>query len=404
MTSQRALVLTPNVLGIQRANGKVVLAGRLISGALEHIKYWDGRVVMIVEPAPESELEADRDRLLGGDNVEVDPRDLPFELHVLPFRSPRILEIYREATLGLGGIHHRETHLSWVAKKARLPFIYTTEYTLRTRIQIAEAEAPTRFKAFKEAVWATNEERKNMWAIALADGVQCNGVPTYNAYRHINRAPLLFFDGRITEDKLIEADRLEARLARLKTASVIRLGFSGRLNKMKGGDELVEVAKELRKLGAPFTLDIWGGGVLADDMKREIAAHGLGDQVRMRGYVQFETLVRTMQDELDVFLCCHPQGDPAGAYMEAYANGLPILGYDNEALVGLLEHKRCGVATPMRDRAALARAVVELWGQRDRLAAWSREGVEFARQHTFDKSFRRRNDHFEQVVARARRG
>jgi hypothetical protein len=57
----------------------------------------------------------------------------------------------------------------------------------------------------------------------------------------------------------------------------------------------------------------------------------------------------------------------------------------------------------MRDHAAIARAVVDVWGQRDKLAAWSREGVEFARQHTFDKSFRRRNDHFEDIVARAQR-
>ncbi len=397
MSKPRRLAVMQNVLAIQRPNGRYVIQGRMVSGLLEHIKYWDGQVVSIVEPAPESELETNKDRALGGDNVEVHPSELPFEFHVVPLKSPEYRALLRGCQLGLGGIHYRTTHLARVAREVNVPFIYGTEYTLKTRLQIAQAEETKPLRLAKRTLWEINEERLNVAAIKLAQGLQCNGVPTYYEYRNYNPAPMLFFDGRITESMLIRPDVLEQRLQRLKTGQPLRLGFSGRLNKMKGGDELIEVALELRRQGVPFTLDIWGGGVLADTMRAEVARHALGEQVRMRGYVQFETLVATMQQELDVFLCCHPQGDPSGAYMEAFANGLPIVGYANEALTGLLDLKPYGLTAPIRDRAGVAQAVASLVKKPEQLAQWSRAAAAFAREHTFDKSFQRRNAHFEQV-------
>jgi glycosyltransferase involved in cell wall biosynthesis len=403
MSNPRTLVISPSVSGIRLQSGRVVLNNRLLSGIAEHARSWDGHVVMIVEPVPESELEVNRDRMLGGDNVEVDPADLPFECHVLSLDAPEVEAIYRRATIAMAAIHDRQTHLVDVARRAGIPLVYVTEYTLRTRLQIALANLPKSLRLARHMLWVVDEERRYFSSIARAAGVQCNGVPTYDVYRRINGNAILYFDSRISEDMLAPRPVIEARLDRMRRGEVLRLGFSGRLNRMKGADELVLVAHELRKLGVPFTLDIWGGGVLADDMQRDIQRLELADAVRLHGFVAFDELVPVMQREIDAFLCCHVQGDPSSTYIEAFTNGLPVLGYANEALAGLLEREPHGASAPIRDRAALARVIADAWRDRERLAKWSLDALALARDHTFDRTFRRRNDHLEEVVARARR-
>lgn len=397
------LLVLANVLGIERANGKVVLAGRLISGALEMAKHWDGPVTIAVEPAPESELERNRDRALGGDNVEVAPGELPFKLKVAPFDSPEINQLIAESAVASGGLNYRQTHASRWARRAGVPFIYMTEYTLLTYLQILFGKQERTVKRAKGTVWHAIVEAKQRLAILAADGLQCNGVPTYQAYRRLCPSTILYFDGRTSEDMLIQPDVLRERLGHLTRGGKLRLGFSGRLNKMKGGDELIRVARALRDRRVDFHLKIWGGGVLAESMKADIDRFGLSNQVELCGFVKFEELVPRVQREIDVFLCCHTQGDPSGAYMEAFANGHPIAGYANEALRGLLELMPFGVEAPVRDPQALAEAIAALDRDRSKLAEWSERAVEHAAQHTFDKTFRRRMQHYEQVLLQSSR-
>jgi glycosyltransferase involved in cell wall biosynthesis len=395
----RTFLILNNVLGIERPNGRVMVAGRLVSGALELMKHWSGEVEVAVEPAPQSELEANQDRALGGDNVEVGPSDLPFRLRVLPFDSQAMKQLLGTITAGMGGLNYRQTHISRWAKSAGVPYIYNTEYTLKTYLQILFAEQADPLKRMRSSVWHTMVEAKQRAAIILCDGLQCNGVPTYLAYRSLCPSTILFFDGRTTEQMLVPPEVLEQRLSHLLGGNKLRLGFSGRLNKMKGADELIGVAQRLKERGLDFSLKIWGGGVLAEEMKAEIQRLDLSGTVEMMGFIPFEELVRKMQREIDLFLCCHPQGDPAGAYMEAFANGTPVVGYANEALGGLLEMMPCGLAVPIRDREALAERIIRLAQDREKIARWSKEAVNHAAQHTFDKSFRRRMEHIDQVIA-----
>jgi colanic acid/amylovoran biosynthesis glycosyltransferase len=396
-------LILSNVLGIQRPNGKLVLAGRLISGALEMGRHWKGQLTVAVEPAPESELEKNRDRTLGGDNVEVGPGDLPFKVEVARFDSPELERLLAASEIAAGGLNYRQTHLSRWARRAGVPFIYITEYTFLTYLQILFAEHADNVKRAKSSVWHAMVEAKQRLALLAANGLQCNGVPTYNAYRRLCPSTILYFDGRTTEEMLIARDLLDQRLDRLMRGGKLRLGFSGRLNKMKGGDELILVARALRDRGLDFQLKIWGGGVLADAMREDVQRFGLSSHVELCGYVKFEELVGQVQREVDVFLCCHPQGDPSGAYMEAFANGQPIAGYANEALSGLLGIMPFGVSAPIRDRERLADAIVKLDRDRSKIAGWAKEAVKHAAHHTFDKTFRRRMQHVEQVLIQSPR-
>ena len=105
-----------------------------------------------------------------------------------------------------------------------------------------------------------------------------------------------------------------------------------------------------------------------------------------------------MQQNVDVWVCPHVQGDPSGSYMETFANGLPIVGYANEALSGLLGLVDAGETVPIGDAASLSGILARVYSDRERLVQWSHNARQLAKKHTFDKSFERRMNHLEALL------
>jgi colanic acid/amylovoran biosynthesis glycosyltransferase len=106
---------------------------------------------------------------------------------------------------------------------------------------------------------------------------------------------LLYFDSRISKEQLITQEALERRLFGLKSGRPLRLCFAGRINKMKGADQLVDVGRILTEMDLPFELHLYGGGVLADEVRNQIAALGIGQKVRLMGHVPFAELLPKLQ-------------------------------------------------------------------------------------------------------------
>jgi glycosyltransferase involved in cell wall biosynthesis len=230
----------------------------------------------------------------------------------------------------------------------------------------------------------------------LADGVQCNGTPTYSAYSSLTPSPLLFFDTRTNGDMLTTPERIVARSENLAKRP-IHLVFSGRLKLMKGVNHLPLVADHLRKLGVPFKMSICGDGEYLPQLKKDVRKLGL-DCITLRGTLDFETeLLPFVANEADLFVCCHPRGDPSCTYLETMACGVPIVGYDNEALTGLVQASGVGWTTPLNDPKALAVKIASLKPRDLTIAA--NQSFSFAADHTFEKTFQRRIDHLDRVAS-----
>jgi hypothetical protein len=75
---------------------------------------------------------------------------------------------------------------------------------------------------------------------------------------------------------------------------------------------------------------------------------------------------------------------------------VPIVGYNNEALAGLVATSRVGDAdwvTPLDDPITLAAKIADLNQRRDAIAAASDNALAFASQHTFEHTMQRRVQH-----------
>jgi colanic acid/amylovoran biosynthesis glycosyltransferase len=373
-----------------QAAGSAVLTHKFVEGAREYSKHWPGSITVWIQKVDSQDNNLD--------HVEIHPSEQPFDLRWLSGSSDdRFLPAIRESDLVLAALVPKHVCLADQCGEARVPLTYITEYSVTTRRQIVRSETRNPLLRWRRELWAIQCERKYRRAVRAATSVQCNGTPTFNAYKGINNHALLFFDTRVASDQLISSTDLDRRLADLAQQRPLRLAFSGRLIAMKGVDHLPVVARELLRLGVPVTMDICGGGNLEAQLRADIERMGLVAYVRLRGVLDFATeLLPFVSREVDLFVCCHRQGDPSCTYLETYSCGVPIVGYANEAFAGLVDVSGVGGrdwVTPLDDPIALARRIAELSSRRQEIAQAARTARAFAARNTFESTFKSRIAH-----------
>ncbi len=392
----KSLVILPSIGAVPHGDGQITITRKFLDGVAEMARQWDGPVEVIVPP-----IDAATDNL---DSVRIDPRELGVTVKVVPFEAGRLMPELAGAGLVLATVYYQLNDAAEWCQQLGIPCVYVSEYTLKTRLQILGAEVSNPLIRTRRRFWEYGQERKIRAGLRRAAGVQCNGTPTYDAYQAICPSSLLFFDGRVEREMLISPEALERRLASLKEGRPLRLAFSGRLIRMKGADHLPLVARELQRRQVPFELTICGDGALAGGLRQRIRSFGLEDCVRMRGVLDFASeLMPSVKQEVDAFVCCHRQGDPSCTYIETMSCGVPVVGYENEALAGLLRRVPAGVGVPMDDVSSLANALARLHADRPSLATMSRRALDFAAKNTFEETVRKRMEHLQTLMADAER-
>jgi colanic acid/amylovoran biosynthesis glycosyltransferase len=388
------LTLVPSLRARRLPDGRVRLTQKFIDGVNQFQRFWDGPVAVYM-----GQVENDTDDL---DLVNVWPKDLPFRLEVLSFPEiERAITADRSAVVLLSLDDFRQSHLGAICRRYGVACAYVSEYSPATREQIIDVTTRNPFKRIRRKFWEDAEEEKRRAAISSADGLQCNGTPTYDRYRELCPDALLYFDTRVTEDLLATEHDIRRRLSDRVPGRPLRLVFSGRLAPVKGATQLIDVAKELRRLKVDFHLSICGDGESKEAMNRAIEAEQLSRQVSLKGILGFRTeLLPFVKSDIDLFVCCHPQGDPSCTYLETYACGVPIAGYANEAFEGIVRSSGSGWMTPVNRPDELARTIAGIRKTPEALLANSIAALAFAKQHTFERTFSRRVDHLRALQAR----
>jgi colanic acid/amylovoran biosynthesis glycosyltransferase len=385
------LMILPDLKTKKIDGDRFVVTEKFYDGVLEFVKYWPGPVAVFMEASPGM-----TDNL---DNIEIRSDNVPFHMGLLDYASLE-RKVASDASIVLGSTSYRQNHLSDWCRNLRVPCVYVAEYNLKTRLQIIDADTHNILMRLRRYLWEFLQERKQRKAISDATGIQCNGTPTFEAYRRMNPLPFLYFDSRMSEEMMASDGVVDARLTECLSGRPLRLLFSGRLLKIKGADHVVSVAEELQKRGMRFEMSICGDGELSASMASQIAEKGLSHVVEMKGVLDFKTeLVPYTQKHTDLFVCCHRQGDPSCTYLETMSCGVPIVGYDNEAFLGVAAESKAGWPAPMNRPEQMARKIIDLDRNREDIALASRTSLHFSRSHTFEKTFKRRVEHLQAVAS-----
>jgi colanic acid/amylovoran biosynthesis glycosyltransferase len=388
----RLLMIAPAPV-IEKGAGKLTLDVKFVEGMRIHVEQWDGPVTCILKRGA-------TDIPFG---MTYDSTDLGFDLEVISSDDPITVDGLQNNDLIFAGADmHDVLHLA--SPNHRPPgtkLVYSIEYDLDTRMQIASLDKTrSLLRKFRTKIWLVNQERRLRTALRNCDGIQANGYPAFAAYSSLNKHSMLYLDGRMENAAMATPDEQSARAVYLKSGAPLRIVHSGRLEPMKGGQDIIPVAKALRKSGINFTLDIFGSGSLTSEIEASITTAGLSDVVHMHGAVNFnERLVPFFRQNADLFLSCHLQSDPSCTYLESMGCGIPVAGYQNKMLKTLAKKSGGGWAVPVGKVGDIADQIAKLDSDRMLLIKAGQQGLEFAKKHSFQAEFHKRMKHLSGFVS-----
>lgn len=160
--------------------------------------------------------------------------------------------------------------------------------------------------------------------------------------------------------------------------AALRLFSCGRLNRVKGHQDLMQAVRLMLDQGQPVTLDIAGeddaGGTgYRAELEALIVKLGLQDHVTLLGAISAEA-VRNHLTAAHAFVLAS-WAEPLGvAYMEAMSCEVPAIGTDAGGVPELITDGQDGILVPPQDPQALATALLRLAADPDMAMRLSQAG------------------------------
>lgn len=145
----------------------------------------------------------------------------------------------------------------------------------------------------------------------------------------------------------------------LPTGRPLRLVAIGRFHEQKGQLALIDAMAELRRREAPVVLTLIGDGPLRGAIERAISRHGLGDIVRLTGWLDEASLRRELDAAHGLVLPSFAEGLPM-VVMEAMAAGRPVIATWVAGIPELMVNGKTGWLVPAGDAGALTEAMIDM--------------------------------------------
>ncbi len=147
----------------------------------------------------------------------------------------------------------------------------------------------------------------------------------------------------------------------------LRLMTVARLTAKKGLPTVLEALCRLRDRGVAFEHVLIGDGELRTEILSMIRSLGLADHIRWLGTQPHEVVMGHYRRADAFLLGCRiaSNGDRDGipnVLMEAMAMGVPVVATRISAIPELVQHRKTGMLVPPEDPAAMAQAVLDLFG------------------------------------------
>jgi colanic acid/amylovoran biosynthesis glycosyltransferase len=387
----RLLMIAPAPV-IEQADGSLTLDVKFVEGMRLHVTEWGGPVTCV--------LQRGNSIIPFGGTYQ--SSELGFDIQIIDRDEPiPLLDLNANDLIFASADMSEVLHLASPAQRpAGTKIVYSIEYTLPTRLCIVSLDSSrSLIRKLRSKLWLLGAERRRRAAFRQCDGIQANGYPAFTAYKNWNSNTILYLDGRMSKAMMATPEEQTARTDYLRSGKPLRLVHSGRLEPLKGAQDLIPLVKSLLNANVNFTFDIFGDGSLAAGISQDIADIGLGHIVKMHGAVDFESmLVPFMRTNADLFVSCHRQSDPSCTYLETLSCGVPIVGYSNIMWKEMVHRSRAGWAVALGDVGALGEAILKVYLSPEIIVKASERGLDFAMNHPFESEFKKRMAQLRAVI------
>lgn len=239
--------MAPPAPVVELSGDRVILDVKFLEGLKVHLDFWPGEMDCVLRKGA-SHVPFGR---------EVERSDLPVGLLLLEPDSHLTADMIRQYDILLcSGDSHLDLSVGDLLSGTETKLVYSIEYSLETRLQIAWLDRErSLLRKIYSGLWTLGQERRRRRSFRRSHGLQANGYPAHRAYAPLNPSPMLYLDTRMKPGMFASNEEMEERIARLKRGAPLRLIHSGRLEPMKGAQDLVPVAKRLVRAGVDFTLE-----------------------------------------------------------------------------------------------------------------------------------------------------
>jgi len=216
---------------------------------------------------------------------------------------------------------------------------------------------------------------------AMIDAFKANDIGRDEQFDVVpSGVDVAFFEGVASQPGL--RDRVRDELQIPRDAPLV--GMIGRLDRLKGQDDLLDIAPRLGAELPAARVVFVGDGWHAAHLRARVEAEGLSKMVIFTGFVDQQRLAE-LASAFDVsVLPSHQEGQPR-TLIQSLLCGCPIVGYDVGGIPEICIESKTGRVVPTRDRDALLDAIVWTLTHRDEAQQLAEAGRNHVREK-FDQS------------------
>lgn len=149
-------------------------------------------------------------------------------------------------------------------------------------------------------------------------------------------------------------DRMDRTPVYQKKSGEVVIGNAGRLSVEKGQLYLINLAKELKKMGIPFTILIAGTGNLEKNLINYAVTQGVSEEVRFLGFVEN---IRSVTSSIDLFVLTSLWEGFGFVLVEAMADSKPVIAFDIGSSDEIIENGKTGYIVEKANIGAMAEKI-----------------------------------------------
>ena len=378
------LVLTHQQKIYRLANGRLLIKNSLIHELRRFQLHWPHHLRVILQPTKIHPTSSE-------EYCELEQSQLPFELLIIDYSSSEFRDYISKFSIVLL-IDSKETvDIAKFCIKNHIPFFWISDHPFLVRLQLSALEEKNTFSFAVRFAKEASLEQKYRQIARKAIGIQCHGTPSYYHYHKINDNTITYYLNPEPEPQLISKAELTTRLNISKdTQNRLRMIIACDLYKKNGTQYILELARLLQNYKILYKICILGEGPEKGKIQTSLTDNHLGQDV------EFKSQIKTKDwYQFDLSICLQLQSEPNPNYIRALSCGIPLVGFANDAIVGLCKGSQAGKIVPLWKIKSIAKAISEFDKNRELLIQASQNARELSRKYTLDKMLSKRIQHIQ---------
>jgi glycosyltransferase involved in cell wall biosynthesis len=218
------------------------------------------------------------------------------------------------------------------------------------------------------------------------------GQDVYDAYAGMCSNPHKVYHMPIDRGDYIEPLEVRKKIQELNEGKPLKLCYVGRAIDMKGPIDWLRAVHEINKDGVEMSAAWIGDGPSLAPMREMVKNLGLGERVRLLGYVSDRKEILRALREAHIFLFCHKTPESPRCLVEALASACPLIGYASAYPKELVARYGGGQFATLGDWRELADIVRDVDIDRSKLFALIRAAEVTGRLYERDATMQHRVD------------